>query len=73
MLELLGSIRDRSLLDRFVDKVLGALIGDDSRHEPVSMPTLEAGFNENGNLALAAQRLAVHRNTLSFRISASKR
>ena len=68
MLELLGAIRDRSLLDRFVDKVLGALIGDDSRHEPVLMPTLEAWFYENGNLALAAQRLAVHRNTLSYRM-----
>ncbi|MFI8742727.1 PucR family transcriptional regulator [Stutzerimonas zhaodongensis] len=68
VLELLGAIRDRSLLDRFVDKVLGALIGDDSRHEPVLMPTLEAWFYENGNLALAAQRLAVHRNTLSYRM-----
>lgn len=68
VLELLGAIRDRSLLDRFVDNVLGALIGDDSRHEPVLMPTLEAWFYENGNLALAAQRLAVHRNTLSYRM-----
>lgn len=68
VLELLGAIRDRSLLDRFVDKVLGALIGDDSRHEPVLMPTLEAWFYENGNLALAAQRLSVHRNTLSYRM-----
>ncbi|HWV08758.1 MAG TPA: PucR family transcriptional regulator ligand-binding domain-containing protein [Pseudomonas sp.] len=68
VLELLGAIRDRSLLDRFVSRVLGPLIGDDSRHEPVLMPTLEAWFHENGNLALAAQRLAVHRNTLSYRI-----
>lgn len=68
VLELLGAIRDRSLLDRFVDKVLGALIGDDSRHEPVLMPTLEAWFHESGNLGLAAQRLAVHRNTLSYRM-----
>ncbi len=68
VLELLGAIRDRSLLDRFVDKVLGALIGDDSRREPVLMPTLEAWFHENGNLALAAQRLSVHRNTLGYRM-----
>ncbi|HSC83204.1 MAG TPA: PucR family transcriptional regulator ligand-binding domain-containing protein [Pseudomonas sp.] len=68
VLELLGAIRDRTLLDRFVDKVLGALIGDDSRHEAVLMPTLEAWFHENGNLALAAQRLAVHRNTLGYRL-----
>ena len=68
VIELLGAIRDRSLLDRFVTDVLGALIGDDSRHEPVLMPTLEAWFQENGNLALAAQRLNVHRNTLSHRL-----
>ena len=30
--------------------------------------TLEAWFAENGNLALAAQRLNVHRNTLSYRL-----
>jgi len=68
VLELLGAIRDRSLLDRFVANMLGPLIGDDSRHEPVLMPTLEAWFYECGNLALAAQRLAVHRNTLSYRM-----
>ncbi|MFP6847387.1 MAG: PucR family transcriptional regulator ligand-binding domain-containing protein [Pseudomonas sp.] len=68
VLELLGAIRDRTLLDRFVENILGALIGDDSRHEPVLMPTLEAWFHENGNLALAAQRLAVHRNTLGHRL-----
>lgn len=68
VLELLGAIRDRSLLDRFVERVVGPLIGDDSRHQPVLMPTLEAWFAENGNLALAAQRLNVHRNTLSYRL-----
>jgi len=68
VLELLGAIRDRSLLDRFVERVVGPLIGDDSRHQPVLMPTLEAWFAENGNLALAAQRLSVHRNTLSYRL-----
>ncbi|GIZ11163.1 PucR family transcriptional regulator [Pseudomonas sp. NCCP-436] len=68
VLELLGAIRNRSLLDRFVERVVGPLIGDDSRHQPVLMPTLEAWFAENGNLALAAQRLNVHRNTLSYRL-----
>lgn len=68
VLELLGAIRDRSLLNRFVERMLGPLIGDDSRHTPVLMPTLEAWFQENGNLVLAAQRLQVHRNTLSYRM-----
>lgn len=68
VIELLGAIRDRSLLERFVERTLGPLIGDDSRHEPVLMPTLEAWFHENANLALAAHRLGVHRNTLSYRV-----
>ena len=68
VIELLAAIGDRSLLDRFVERTLGPLIGDDSRHEPVLMPTLEAWFHENANLALAAQRLGVHRNTLSYRV-----
>ncbi|WP_339486008.1 PucR family transcriptional regulator [Pseudomonas sp. EL_65y_Pfl2_R95] len=66
-IELLGAIRDRSVLDKFVDKVLGPIISDDNRHDPVLMPTLEAWFHECGNLALAAQRLGVHRNTMSYR------
>ena len=68
VLELLGAIRDRSLLDRFVERVFGPLLGDDARHQPVLVPTLEAWFQENGNLGLAAQRLNVHRNTLSYRL-----
>ncbi|SDG81873.1 PucR C-terminal helix-turn-helix domain-containing protein [Pseudomonas flavescens] len=68
VIELLAAIGDRSLLERFVERTLGPLIGDDSRHEPVLMPTLEAWFHENANLALAAQRLGVHRNTLSYRM-----
>lgn len=68
VLRLLGAIGDRHLLDQFVAEVLGAAIGDDLRHEPVLVPTLEAWSHENGNLALAAQRLGVHRNTLSYRL-----
>lgn len=68
VLRLLGAIGDRHLLDQFVAVVLGAAIGDDLRHEPVLLPTLEAWTHENGNLALAAQRLGVHRNTLSYRL-----
>ena len=68
VLRLLGAIGDRHLLDQFVAEVLGAAIGDDLRHEPVLLPTLEAWTHENGNLALAAQRLGVHRNTLSYRL-----
>lgn len=32
------------------------------------MPTLQAWCHENGNLVADAQRLAVHRNTLTHRV-----
>ena len=35
---------------------------------PSLMPTLEAWLYENANLVAAAQRLAVHRNTLTHRV-----
>jgi len=44
------------------------LLRHDLHHGPSLLPTLEAWFHENGNLVAAAQRLAVHRNTLTHRV-----
>ncbi|MFK9005216.1 PucR family transcriptional regulator [Pseudomonas pergaminensis] len=68
MLKLLSGVRDRALLDHFLNERLGPLLRHDAHHGPSLMPTLEAWFHENGNLVAAAQRLAVHRNTLTHRI-----
>lgn len=40
----------------------------DFHHGPSLMPPLEAWLHENANLVGAAQRLAVHRNTLTQRV-----
>lgn len=40
----------------------------DLHHGPSLMPPLEAWLHENANLVAAAQRLAVHRNTLTQRV-----
>jgi sugar diacid utilization regulator len=68
VLELLVSIRDRSLLDRFVNATLGSLLQHDLAHHALLTPTLEAWTQANGNLVAAAQRLGVHRNTLNYRL-----
>ncbi len=67
-LALLAGIRDRSILDRFVSENLGAVLNADKGPEPVLIPTLEAWFQVNGNLVLAAARLGVHRNTMTARL-----
>lgn len=68
VLKLLSGVRDRALLDHFLNERLGPLLRHDAHHGPSLMPTLEAWFHENGNLVAAAQRLAVHRNTLTHRV-----
>ncbi|MBF6029416.1 PucR family transcriptional regulator ligand-binding domain-containing protein [Pseudomonas sp. P115] len=68
VLKLLSGVRDRALLDQFLSERLGPLLRHDLHHGPSLMPTLEAWFHENGNLVAAAQRLAVHRNTLTHRV-----
>ena len=68
VLKLLSGVRDRALLDQFLNERLGSLLRHDLHHGPSLMPTLEAWFHENGNLVAAAQRLAVHRNTLTHRV-----
>jgi sugar diacid utilization regulator len=73
VLKLLSGVRDRALLDQFLNKRLGPLLRHDAHHGSSLMPTLEAWFHENGNLMAAAQRLAVHRNTLTHRIQRIQR
>lgn len=68
VLKLLSGVRDRALLDQFLNERLGPLLRHDAHHGPSLMPTLQAWFHENGNLVAAAQRLAVHRNTLTHRV-----
>lgn len=68
VLKLLSGVRDRALLEQFLNERLGPLLRHDLHHGPSLMPTLEAWFHENGNLVAAAQRLVVHRNTLTHRV-----
>lgn len=68
VLKLLLAIRDRSLLERFVQDTLGPLLQHDHAHHGALTQTLEAWIQTNGNLVAAAQRLGLHRNTLNHRM-----
>lgn len=68
LLELLTAIPDRNLLDRFVQATLGPVLRNDKAHRAVLIHTLEAWIQSNGNIAAAANRLGLHRNTLNHRM-----
>lgn len=55
-------------LRRFHAETLGRLIEHDNRRDSELIRTLEGFFQANGNLAKAASDLAVHRNTLVYRL-----
>lgn len=54
--------------EHFVTAVLRDLPGHDRRHGGVLLPTLLAYLTHGGNAASAADALAIHRNTLSYRL-----
>ncbi len=68
VLRLLQGIGDRSVIDHFVQQTLGALI-EPSRKQPFALiETLDVWLQENGNGHKAANRLAIHRNTINQRL-----
>lgn len=68
--QLLLALKERNLehLRRFYEATLGPLVEHDERKQGDLIRTLNGFFAANGNLAKAAQDLAVHRNTLVYRL-----
>ena len=68
--QLLLALKERNLenLNQFYRDALGPLAEHDSRKQGDLIRTLSGFFEANGNLAKAAQELAVHRNTLVYRL-----
>ena len=54
--------------DRFVEAVLGELPAYDARYGGELLPTLAAYLEHSGAASAAADRLAIHRNTLTYRL-----
>ncbi|MDZ4763697.1 MAG: helix-turn-helix domain-containing protein [Chloroflexota bacterium] len=68
--QLLLSLKERNLdqLRRFHQETLGPLVEHDRSKQGDLIRTLNGFFEANGNLAKAATDLAVHRNTLVYRL-----
>lgn len=63
---LLLLLEDKPELHVFQQDVLGSLLSHENRDQLIE--TLEAYFEQNGNLSQTAEALYIHRNTLSYRL-----
>ncbi|MEI7186857.1 PucR family transcriptional regulator [Dickeya dianthicola] len=68
VLQLLTAVSDPALLTRFMHDALGNLVEKNRKSPHLLIETLDAVLQENGNLIKAAERLAIHRNTLHQRL-----
>lgn len=68
VLRLLQAIKDRSVIDDFVSQILSPLIEPGRKQSHALIETLDALLQENGNALHAAQRLSLHRNTVTQRL-----
>lgn len=65
---LLFKIEDKRELNSFYQETLGELIEYDKLYDSQLVETLDAYLMDNQNLAKAAERLHIHRNTLKYRL-----
>lgn len=70
LFQFLLALKERNLdtMRRFYLETLGPLVEHDERKQGELIRTLNGYFEANGNLAKAAADLAVHRNTLVYRL-----
>jgi purine catabolism regulator len=68
---LLLRLRESGELEDFTRRTLGPLLTE-TRGANYLLETLEAYFASNGNHALAARRLALHRNSLIYRLNRAR-
>lgn len=66
---LLRSLRNPHELSHFCDTWLADLIAYDERQHSDLLVTLRTYFANNGNTALTAKELRIHRNTLAYRLN----
>lgn len=65
---LLAEVGEPSVIDRFVEEWIGALVAYDSDHGAELVATLTAYLGCGGNYDATAAALFVHRNTLKYRL-----
>jgi purine catabolism regulator len=66
--QLLTTLGSNAEAQRFYRKTLGRLITHDDNKHAELVETLEAFFASHGNLSQTANRLHIHRNTLTYRL-----
>jgi hypothetical protein len=64
---------DQTLVDRFVDQMLGPLIDYDGRRKGELIKTLEAYFGADTSVKMAGQILFAHPHTVTYRIKQIER
>jgi hypothetical protein len=67
--QLLAPLQKTGALDAYCRATLAPLISADTHHGDALIATLDAWFATHGNLTEAARRLALHRNTLMYRLN----
>jgi PucR family transcriptional regulator, purine catabolism regulatory protein len=67
--ELLLGVTDPAILSGFCERWLFSLMEYDREHNTDLLPTLDAYFANNGNMARTAHVLNIHRNTLVYRLT----
>ena len=65
---MLLSVRHESGMQRFLELNFGDLLRENAKQRDVLLETLRAFFDVNCSLEAAAQRLGVHRKTISYRL-----
>lgn len=65
---LLLGLKDRKLLEKYLNKVLDPLLTHDKLNQGELFDTMNVYLNENANIMEASNRLFIHRNTLKYRI-----
>lgn len=66
---LIFSIDNKNILENYCKQVIGAIIEKPKKNKEVSsIEILDMYLNENCNLTTAAEKLYLHRNTLTYRI-----
>ncbi|KNY27989.1 helix-turn-helix domain-containing protein [Pseudobacteroides cellulosolvens] len=65
---LLMSLKDRKLLEKYLDKILKPLLSYDRLNQSDLIDTLDAYLNENASTIEASDKLFIHKNTLKYRL-----
>lgn len=66
--QLLVQLEDIPASRAFTDSVIGPLVEYDEKHNSSLVQTMDAYFNNHGNISKTAESLFIHRNTLLYRL-----